>query len=112
MAFGKKRVKDPSQKLGFFRLLALKSSDVASAACFVIVNGYLSMFCTNYLGMDPDAVSTILLLSNVVDAITNLIACYVVDNSKVTKWGMSDSGLYPEMCHPDTDGCYEYRTYG
>lgn len=87
MAFGKRKVKDPNQKLGFFKLLAWKSSDVASAACFVIVNGYLSMFCTNYLGMDPAAVGTILLLSNIVDAITDLIACYVVDNSKVTKWG-------------------------
>lgn len=87
MAFGKKRVKDPSTKLGFWRLLAWKSSDVASAACFVIVNGYLSIFCTNYLGMDPAAVGTILLVSNIVDAITDLIGCYVVDNSKVTKWG-------------------------
>lgn len=87
MAFGRKRLTDPSQKLGFFKLLAWKSSDVASAACFVIVNGYLSMFCTNYLGMDPKVVGTILLLSNIIDGITDLVACYLIDNSKVTKWG-------------------------
>lgn len=87
MAFGKKKVKDPSQKLGFFRLLAWKSSDVASAACFVIVNGYLSLFCTNYLGMSAATVGTILLVSNIIDGITDLIAGYVLDNSKVTKWG-------------------------
>lgn len=87
MAFGKKKVKNPSEKLGFFKLLAWKSSDVASAACFVIVNGYLSLFCTNYLGMSAAAVGTILLVSNIIDGITDLIAGYVIDNSKVTKWG-------------------------
>lgn len=87
MAFGKKTEKVKSPRLGLGRLLAWKSSDVSSAACFVIVNGYLSMFCTNYLGMEPAAVGTILLLSNIIDAITDLIGCYVVDNSKVTKWG-------------------------
>jgi len=86
MAFGKTKVKNPN-KLGFGRLLAWKASDVSSAACFVIVNSYLTLFCTNYLGMNPATVGTILLLSNIVDAITDLICCYVVDNSKVTKWG-------------------------
>lgn len=87
MAFGKKKETAKGPKLGFGRLLAWNSSGIASAACFIIVNGYLSKFCTDYLGMAPAAVATILLLSNIVDAITDLIACYVVDNSKVTKWG-------------------------
>lgn len=87
MAFGKKRVKDPSTKLGLGRLLAWQLPNVSNAACFVIVNGYLSLFCTNYLGMEAATVGTILLISNIVDAVTDLIACYVIDNSKVTKWG-------------------------
>lgn len=87
MGFGKKNETAKSHKLGFGKLLAWNSSGIASAACFIIVNGYLSKFCTDYLGMAPAAVATILLLSNVIDAITDLIACYVVDNSKVTKWG-------------------------
>lgn len=87
MAFGKKTEKVKGPKLGFGRLLAWKSSDVASAACFVIVNTYLSIYCTNYIGIEAAALGTILLLSNVIDAITDLIACYVIDNSKVTKWG-------------------------
>ncbi len=87
MAFGKAKAKDPANRLGVGRLLAWKSSDVASAAVFVVVNSYLSLFCTNYLGMDPTVVGMILLVSNIIDGITDLIACYVVDNSKVTKWG-------------------------
>lgn len=87
MAFGKAKAKDPANRLGVGRLLAWKSSDVASGAVFVVVNSYLSLFCTNYLGMDPTVVGMILLVSNFIDAITDLIACYVVDNSKVTKWG-------------------------
>jgi len=86
MAFGKTKEKKPN-RLGFGKFMAWKASDVSSAACFVIVNSYLSLFCTNYLGMNPATVGTILLLSNIVDAITDLICCYVVDNSKITKWG-------------------------
>lgn len=87
MALSKPKVKDPANRLGVGRLLAWKASDVASAAAFVVVNSYLSLFCTNYLGMDPAVVGMILLVSNIIDGITDLIACYVVDNSKVTKWG-------------------------
>ncbi len=86
MAFkNKEKVKAP--RLGFGRLLAWKSSDVASAACFVIVNGQLTAFCTNFLGMAPAVVGSILFISNIIDALTDLIACYVVDNSKSSKWG-------------------------
>ncbi len=87
MAFSKNKEKVKAPRLGFGRLLAWKASDVSSAACFVIVNGYLTMFCTNYLGMQPAVVGSILFISNIIDALTDLIACYVVDNAKVTKWG-------------------------
>lgn len=87
MALKKKTETEQGSRLSFGKLLAWNSSGVASAACFIIVNGYLSKFCTDYLGMEPAAVAAILLLSNVVDAITDLVACYVVDNAKVTRWG-------------------------
>lgn len=87
MEKGTAKAKDPANRLGFGKLLAWKSSDVASAAVFVVVNSYLSLFCTNYLGMDPKAVGLILLISNIINAVTDLIACYVVDNARMTKWG-------------------------
>ncbi|MCM1026960.1 MAG: MFS transporter [Roseburia sp.] len=87
MTKSKTKAKDPADRLGLGRLLAWKSSDVASGAVFVVVNSYLALYCTNYLGMDPAVVGMILLVSNIIDAITDLIACYVVDNAKITKWG-------------------------
>lgn len=85
MAFGKKRA-PKEDRLPFFRFLAWKSSDVASAAAFLLCTNYLSMFCTDFLGMSPAAVGTILLVSNIVDFFTDFIGAIIVDNTN-TKWG-------------------------
>ncbi|MGN0999196.1 MAG: MFS transporter [Faecousia sp.] len=87
MAFGKKRLPTPKEeKLPFFKFLAWKSSDVASAASFLIVNTYLMRFCTDFLGMDPAVVGMILLVSNIVDFFTDFLGAIIVDNTN-TKWG-------------------------
>lgn len=87
MAFGKKRLPTPKEeRLPFFKFLAWKSSDVASAASFLIINTYLMRYCTDFLGMDPGVVGTILLVSNIIDFITDFIGAIIVDNTN-TKWG-------------------------
>lgn len=87
MAFGKKRVPTPKEdRLPFFRFLAWKSSDVASAAAFLLCTNYLSMYCTDFLGLAPATVGMILLVSNVIDFITDFIGAIIVDNTN-TKWG-------------------------
>ena len=73
-------------RLPFWKFMAWKSSDVASAASFLIVNTYLTMFCSDFLGMDPAVVGTILLVSNIIDFITDIIGAIIVDNTN-TKWG-------------------------
>ena len=40
------------------------------------------MFCTDFLGISPAAVGTILLVSNLIDAVTDLLAAYIIDNTK------------------------------
>lgn len=87
MAFGKKRLPTPKEdRLPFFKFLAWKSSDVASAAAFLLCTNYLSMFCTDFLGLTPAVVGTILLVSNIIDFITDFIGAIIVDNTN-TKWG-------------------------
>ena len=87
MAFGKKRVPTPKEeKLPFFKFLAWKSSDISSAAAFLIVNTYLMQFCSDFLGMSTAVVGTILLVSNIIDFITDFIGAVIVDNTN-TKWG-------------------------
>lgn len=68
------------------KFLAWKSSDITSAGIFLIVGSYMSIFCTDFLGMSPLIVGNIILISNVIDFITDLIAAYLIDNTK-TKLG-------------------------
>lgn len=81
------KTKAPRQDhLPLGKFLAWKSSDITSAGVFLIVTTYMSLFCTDYLGMSPLAVGNIILVSNVIDFFTDLIAAYVIDNTH-TRWG-------------------------
>ena len=75
-----------ADRLPLGKFLAWKSSDITSAGVFLIVTTYMSIFCTDYLGMTPLAVGNIILISNIIDFFTDLIAAYVIDNTR-TKWG-------------------------
>ena len=81
----KNRLANPN-RLPLGKFLAWKSSDITSAGVFLIINTYMVMFCTDHLGMNPLVVGNIILISNVIDFITDLIAAYVIDNTH-TKWG-------------------------
>ena len=75
-----------ADRLPLGKFLAWKSSDITSAGVFLIVTTYMSIFCTDYLGMTPLAVGNIILISNIIDFFSDLIAAYVIDNTR-TKWG-------------------------
>jgi probable glucitol transport protein GutA len=55
-------------------------------ACVTVVMGFLTLFCTDYLGMPAALVGTLLLAGRVFDAITDLISGFIVDNTH-TRWG-------------------------
>ena len=80
-----KGAKDPN-RLGFGTLLKYKSSDVAQAGIQAIVIGFLSAYCTDTLGMNPASVGILLMASKIVDAITDIFAGWLVDNTH-TKFG-------------------------
>lgn len=63
------------------RFFAWKTSDVSAAGLNIIVTTYLTIYCTNYLGLSGTLVGTILLVSNIFDAVTDLIAGYIIDNT-------------------------------
>lgn len=81
-----KSFKNKENKLPIGKFFAWKSSDITSAGVFLIVTTYLAMFCTDFLGMSPVVVGNIILVSNVIDFFTDLIAAYLIDNTK-TRWG-------------------------
>lgn len=76
---------DPNH-LGLGRILAFKSSDVSAAWVNVIMLSYLSIYASDTLGISTGVVATLLLASKVVDAITDIFAGILVDNTK-TRWG-------------------------
>lgn len=43
--------------------------------------GFLTFFCTDTLGLDIGVIGTLLLVAKIVDAITNFIFAYIVDNA-------------------------------
>lgn len=57
-----------------------------SVACSVIVLGYLSIFCTDTLGLAPALVGTLFMVSKIFDGITDIFAGYIIDNTK-TRFG-------------------------
>lgn len=83
MAFGKSNGEKKSKGTRFpwGRFLAWKTSDISAAGLSIIITGYLTIYCTNYLGLSGTLVGTILLVSNIIDAITDLIAGFIIDNT-------------------------------
>ena len=80
-----KRVKNPDNKLGFGKLLLWSTSSV-SVAISALVLGFVSVYCTDTLGLEPVIVGTVLLFSKLIDGVTDLVAGIIIDRTN-TKWG-------------------------
>lgn len=89
----KNKVKNP-EKLGLGHLLVWKSSDISAAWINVIMLNFLSLYCSDTLGINIGVVGTLLLASKIVDGITDLFSGWLVDNTH-TKWG---KGRPYELC--------------
>lgn len=82
-----KRVKKPYEPgdMTFGKFLAWVIRDVPRVIQ-VVVSGFIVIYATSALGMDALLVGTILMVSKIFDGVTDLIAGYIVDNTK-TKMG-------------------------
>ena len=67
------------------RFWAWQTMGVSSAANFIVI-GFVTIYCTNMLHLDPALVGVLLMASKIVDAVTDLFAGYIVDKTN-TKWG-------------------------
>lgn len=74
------------ERLPMGKFLAWKGRDVSLASMQVIMTGYLLLYCTNILMLSPVVVGTILMISKIINAVTNLFAGFLVDNTN-TRWG-------------------------
>lgn len=85
MGKAKKEKKPVEGKIGIGKFWAWESREVSDAAT-VLILGYLALFCTDVIHIDPLIVGTVLAISKVIDAITDVLAGYIVDRTN-TKWG-------------------------
>ncbi len=67
------------------KMLAWQTRPISLGAATLII-GYLSIYCTNTLGMPSALVGTLLMASKIFDGITDLFAGWLIDNTN-TRWG-------------------------
>lgn len=81
----KKAEKQKKKKLGFGKIFAWGSRPASTGVATMIL-GYLTIYATNTLDMSAVLVGTLLLVSKLIDGVTDLFAGYIVDRTN-TKWG-------------------------
>ncbi len=81
----KKAKANPEDRVGAGKVIIWTSSTV-SRTITVLVMGYLMVYCTDTLMLEPATVSLILVFSKLVDGVTDAFAGFIVDRTK-TKWG-------------------------
>ena len=79
------KVKDPTN-LSFGRLMAWKSSDISAGWVNVIMLNYLSMYASDFLGLNIGLVDVMLFVSKLMDGLVDFFIGWLVDNTK-TPWG-------------------------
>ncbi len=82
---GNAKEKNKDGKLGFGKLL-LWNSRAVSTSIVVLMTGFLMIYCTDTLKVPASYVSIILVISKVLDGVTDMCAGFIVDRTK-TKWG-------------------------
>lgn len=87
------KVKKQKVKVGAKRMLCWQSSSLSSG-CNMLALGFIAIYCTDTLGMPAALVGTLLMASKIFDGVTDLIAGYIVDNTK-SRWGR---GRPYELC--------------
>lgn len=88
-----KTKKQKRVKVGAGRMICWQSSAV-SYGCLTMALGYISIYCTDTMGIPAALVGTLLAASKIFDGFTDLIGGYIVDNTK-TRWG---KGRPYELC--------------
>jgi probable glucitol transport protein GutA len=78
------KANDPN-RLPIGKFFAWKTRDISQAAV-AIVMGFLTLFCTDFLGIEPAVLGTLLMASKIFDGVTDLLAGFLIDNTK-TRFG-------------------------
>lgn len=85
--------KKTNDNVSFGKAAVWQTRAIALGAITIII-GYFSIYCTDTLGMKASVVGALLMASKIADGVTDLLAGYLVDNTR-SKWG---KGRPYEIC--------------
>ena len=85
MAPKDKAKKNDPGKIGFVKFFAWNLRPVSTGANLMVL-GYLTLYCTDFLGLNAGVLAGLLVGSKIIDAITDLVAGVLVDHTN-TKLG-------------------------
>jgi probable glucitol transport protein GutA len=88
----KSKKQDPD-RIGLGKIAVWTSRDLSKSANLIVIS-YLTLYCTDILALSPILVGTLLLVSRILDGVTDIIAGYIVDRTN-TKIGR---GRPYELC--------------
>lgn len=88
-----KKTKQKRVKVGAFRMVAWQSSAL-STGINLLALGFVTIFCTDTLGMPAALVGSLLMASKLFDGVTDLLAGFIIDNTN-SRWG---KGRPYELC--------------
>lgn len=79
------KTKKADNKVGFGKLVLWNTSAV-SVALSSLVLGFVTIYCTDTLGLEPVIVGAVFASSKILDSVTDLISGFIIDRTN-TKWG-------------------------
>lgn len=72
-------------RIGVGKFWAWESRELSDAAIVFLV-GYIQLFCTDVIKVNPLIVGTVLMLTKIIDGVTDVVAGYIVDRTE-TRFG-------------------------
>lgn len=72
------KAKDPG-KVGFGQLFAWNSRVISTSIFNLLVSGYITLYFTNVVKLNPAIVGTLMLISKFIDGVTDTVAGFIVD---------------------------------
>lgn len=74
-------------KIGFLEKLSYFFATISSGPILTLTGGFLMIFYTDVIGLDPIAIGTLFLISRLLDAVNDPITGYFIDRLPRTKTG-------------------------
>ena len=73
-------------KVGLGKLLRWQSSGISVTVATLLIQSYITYFCTDALYLEPAIVAFVLAGSKVFDSVTDVVAGFIIDRTN-TRWG-------------------------